>query len=65
MSSLGIETKGLGRIYKIRGSKKIEQLEALSDVNIQIEQGELFGWLGPIIEVFFVGQGENHDKKYP
>ncbi len=51
MSSLAIETKGLGRIYKIRGSKKekkeLKQLAALSDVNIQIEQGELFGLLGP------------------
>jgi len=51
MSSLAIETKGLGRIYKIRGSKKekkeIKQLTALSDVNIKIEQGELFGLLGP------------------
>jgi ABC-2 type transport system ATP-binding protein len=51
MSSLAIETKGLGRIYKIRGNKKekkeVKQLKALSDVNIQIEQGELFGLLGP------------------
>ncbi|MBU4224948.1 MAG: ABC transporter ATP-binding protein, partial [Chloroflexi bacterium] len=51
MASLAIETKNLGRIYKIRGSKKEKQIRkelvALQDVNIQIEQGELFGLLGP------------------
>ena len=51
MSPLAIETKKLGRIYKIRGSKKEKkvrkELIALQDVDIQIEQGELFGLLGP------------------
>src|SRR3990172_481225 len=51
MSPLEIETRNLGRIYKIRGNKKekkvLKELEALADVNIQIEQGELFGLLGP------------------
>ncbi|MDI6770621.1 MAG: ABC transporter ATP-binding protein [Anaerolineales bacterium] len=51
MASLAIETENLGRIYKIRGSKKEKkirkELVALQDVNIQIEQGELFGLLGP------------------
>ncbi len=44
-----IETKGLGRIYKVRGAKKTEQKElvALQDVNLQIPTGELFGLLGP------------------
>ncbi|MFC1936456.1 ATP-binding cassette domain-containing protein [Chloroflexota bacterium] len=44
-----IETKDLGRIYKIRGNKKEKekQLVALENVNIQVEQGELFGLLGP------------------
>ena len=46
---LAIETSALGRIYKIRGSKKGEQKElvALQDVNLQIQPGELFGLLGP------------------
>lgn len=51
MSSFAIETKDLERIYKVRGSKKEKkirkQLVALADVNLQIEQGELFGLLGP------------------
>jgi ABC-2 type transport system ATP-binding protein len=46
-----IETESLGRIYKIRGIKKEKairkELVALADVNIKIEQGELFGLLGP------------------
>jgi ABC-2 type transport system ATP-binding protein len=41
----------LGRIYKIRGSKKEKkirkELVALADVNLTIGQGELFGLLGP------------------
>jgi ABC-2 type transport system ATP-binding protein len=51
MSPLAIETKKLGRIYKIRGSKKEKkarkELAALADVDIHIEQGEVFGLLGP------------------
>ncbi len=51
MFSYAIETKALGRIYKIRGSKKEKkirkELVALADVNLEIEQGELFGLLGP------------------
>jgi ABC-2 type transport system ATP-binding protein len=51
MSPLAIETRKLGRTYKIRGNKKEKkihkELVALSDVDIQIEQGELFGLLGP------------------
>ena len=51
MASFAIETENLGRIYKIRGSKnekKIrKELVALQEVNLQIEQGELFGLLGP------------------
>jgi len=51
MTSFAIETEYLGRIYKIRGSKKEKkirkELVALQEVNLQIEQGELFGLLGP------------------
>jgi ABC-2 type transport system ATP-binding protein len=51
MSSFAIETNNLGRIYKIRGSKKEKkirkELVALADVSLQVERGELFGLLGP------------------
>jgi ABC-2 type transport system ATP-binding protein len=51
MSPLAIETQELGRIYKIRGSKKEKkirkELVALADVGLQVQQGELFGLLGP------------------
>ncbi len=51
MPPFAIETENLGRIYKIRGTKKEKairrELVALADVNLKIEQGELFGLLGP------------------
>jgi ABC-2 type transport system ATP-binding protein len=47
--NFAIETEKLSRIYKIRGGKKTDPkiLIALQDVNLQIQQGELFGLLGP------------------
>lgn len=44
-----ITTQNLGRIYKIRGSKKTElrELVALRDINLKVKSGELFGLLGP------------------
>ncbi|MDD5467679.1 MAG: ABC transporter ATP-binding protein [Anaerolineales bacterium] len=44
-----ILSEHLGRVYKIRGAKKIEakQIIALQDVNLEIRPGELFGLLGP------------------
>lgn len=44
-----ILTEELGRVYKLRGSKKGEakQLVALQDVSLEIRRGELFGLLGP------------------
>ena len=47
--NLAIRTEKLGRIYKIRGSKKTEakSLTALQDVNMEVRRGELFGLLGP------------------
>jgi ABC-2 type transport system ATP-binding protein len=44
-----IQVEKLGRIYKLRGSKKAEpkELIALQDVNLEVRQGELFGLLGP------------------
>ncbi len=51
MPLFAIEAENLGRIYKIRGTKKEKairkELMALADVNLKIEQGELFGLLGP------------------
>jgi ABC-2 type transport system ATP-binding protein len=51
MPPYAIEAENLGRIYKIRGTKKEKairkELVALSNVNLNIEQGELFGLLGP------------------
>lgn len=44
-----IDTNGLSRVYKIRGTKKkaAQELIALQDVNLEIKAGELFGLLGP------------------
>ncbi|MCA9934764.1 MAG: ABC transporter ATP-binding protein [Ardenticatenaceae bacterium] len=44
-----IQTENLGRIYRIRGSKKeaARELVALRDVNLTVQPGELFGLLGP------------------
>jgi len=51
MPPYAIDIEALGRIYKIRGIKKEKafrrELIALVDVNLKIEQGELFGLLGP------------------
>ena len=50
-ANLAVEVEGLGRIYKIRGSKKEgktrKELIALQGVDLQVKQGELFGLLGP------------------
>ena len=44
-----VKTENLGRIYKIRNNRKEKQRElvALTDVNLEIHEGELFGLLGP------------------
>jgi len=51
MTTYAIETKDLGRVYKIRGNKKEsrirKELIALEEVNLTVERGELFGLLGP------------------
>ncbi len=51
MSYFAVEAEHVGRIYKIRGSKKEKkirkELVALGDVSLQVERGELFGLLGP------------------
>jgi ABC-2 type transport system ATP-binding protein len=49
-SSLAIETKGVGRIYKLRGPKKkgdAKTLVALESVDLEVSRGEIFGLLGP------------------
>jgi ABC-2 type transport system ATP-binding protein len=47
--NLAIRTENLGRIYKLRGSKKNEPktLVALEGVDMEVKPGELFGLLGP------------------
>lgn len=40
-----IETFNLTKIYKLKG--KTKEINALDDVNISIEEGEIFGLLGP------------------
>ncbi|HEU4323004.1 MAG TPA: ABC transporter ATP-binding protein [Roseiflexaceae bacterium] len=47
--SLAIQAEGLGRVYNIRGARKGEPKErvALTDVNLEVPRGELFGLLGP------------------
>jgi ABC-2 type transport system ATP-binding protein len=51
MTNYAVETKDLGRVYKIRGNRKERQerkeLVALENVNLTVERGELFGLLGP------------------
>ena len=51
MTTHAIETKDLGRIYKIHGNKKEKkvrkELVALENVSLTVERGELFGLLGP------------------
>lgn len=47
---LAVKTENLGRVYKLRGRKKKEEkkeLIALSDINLEVREGELFGLLGP------------------
>jgi ABC-2 type transport system ATP-binding protein len=48
-SNVAIETRSLGRVYKIRNTKKAEAktLTALEGVDLEIQHGELFGLLGP------------------
>jgi len=48
-NTFAIWTENLGHIYKIRSSKKSEpkELVALQDVNLSIQQGELFRLIGP------------------
>jgi ABC-2 type transport system ATP-binding protein len=48
-NSLAIKTEALGRVYKIKGSKKGELKErvALTDINLDVPRGTFFGLLGP------------------
>lgn len=47
--TLAIKTEALGRTYTLRGVKRGEakQRIALTDVNLEVPQGEFFGLLGP------------------
>src|SRR3972149_5796438 len=46
---LAIQTENLGRVYKVRATKKekAKELIALKDVSLEVKRGELFGLLGP------------------
>ncbi|MGI8588968.1 MAG: ABC transporter ATP-binding protein [Chloroflexia bacterium] len=49
---LAIKTEDVSRVYKLRGEKKNKAegnkaLTALAGVNLEVEEGELFGLLGP------------------
>ncbi len=47
---LAIETREVGRIYKIRGPKRKEdprEVVALDGVNLEVPRGQVFGLLGP------------------
>lgn len=44
MSAFAIETTGLGKVY---AGKNDASVTAVSDINLHIEKGELFGLLGP------------------
>jgi ABC-2 type transport system ATP-binding protein len=48
-TQFAVKSESLGRIYKLRHSKKGEakELVALRDVNLAVRQGELFSLLGP------------------
>ena len=48
-TEFAIKTEALGRVYKLKGVKKGELKErvALTDVNLEVPQGEFFGLLGP------------------
>jgi len=48
-AQLSIHTESLGRTYKIRNNKKepLKELVALKNINLDINEGELFGVLGP------------------
>jgi ABC-2 type transport system ATP-binding protein len=48
--TLAIQTKDLGRVYKLRGPKRKDdpkELIALNGVDLEVQRGELFGLLGP------------------
>ena len=48
--SLAVQTRNVGRIYKLRGPKHKndpKEIVALDGVNLEIAHGELFGLLGP------------------
>jgi ABC-2 type transport system ATP-binding protein len=47
--SFSIETEHLGRVYKVRNTKKGDPVQriALQDIDLTVQPGELFGLLGP------------------
>jgi ABC-2 type transport system ATP-binding protein len=49
MTDLSVDVRGLGRIYKTRGTPGSpgREFAALTDLSLEVRQGELFGLLGP------------------
>ncbi|MEW6308172.1 MAG: ABC transporter ATP-binding protein [Bacillota bacterium] len=47
MSPLSIECTDLGRVFRSRKRRQTEEKTALTDVQLGVEAGELFGLLGP------------------
>ena len=48
--TLAVQTKDVGRVYKLRGPRRkdeAKELTALNCVNLEVEKGELFGIIGP------------------
>lgn len=48
-NDLAVQTNGIGRIYRVKKTRRspAKELEALGSIDLEIRKGELFGLLGP------------------